>query len=302
VWTCGLDAAAFAALLAVLPRDLAALNAGGNDLSRIGRPSAATHLKNRLWEASSISRRSTAKAGDTNSSISSGGSTAPIEADLTPLARLTALQELRLRRCNLSGLAALTLSPNVASLPALTAVDFSFNPMGKSGTKAVLSALAAAGAPISELRLDGVKSPNGSFTPGIQGVLAELGPAIPGSLLTLSFSDCNLESNAAAAIADFLGSAPQLQSLDISRNSIGARGATKVAAALGKSGEIRVVSLGHNNIGNAGTCAIVESLSQCPHLECLDLEAVGLTGTAVLTCSQVRTPQRVQECVCILIP
>jgi hypothetical protein len=295
VWGCGLDAAAFAALLAALPPGLAALNAGCNDLSKLGRASAATRLKSKLLESSSITRRGTASSGATNGSSSGGLSPASIGTDLTPLVRLTALQELHLRRCNLSGSVALTLSPHVAALSALTSIDFSFNPMGKCGTKAIASALAAAGAPISELCLDGVKSSNGSFTSGIQGVLAELGPSIPGSLLKLSFSDCNLESNATVALADFLGTAPQLRSLDISRNSIGARGATKVAAALAKSGEIRAVSLGHNDIGNAGACAVVETLSQCHQLECLDLEAVGLTGIAVQTFMQVMPPQTKQE-------
>jgi hypothetical protein len=281
VCNCNLDAESFVCLLAALPLGLLSLNVSFNDLGKVGKSSAATRLKNKLFESSSMGRRSGPRSFASNTdSIAS-------ELDLTHLARLTSLQELLLRRCGLSGTSMIVLSPNIAVLSSLTSVDFSFNPMGKSGTRAAVSALAASGAPVSVLRLDGVKSPNRSFSAGLQGILAALGPNIPATLHTLSFSECNLECNAAVALANFLCSAPRLRSLDLSRNSVGARGASKLTAKLAQCGDIRALSLGHNNIGNTGTCAILENLSPCQHLEVLNLEAVGLTGASIPTFTQL---------------
>jgi Ran GTPase-activating protein (RanGAP) involved in mRNA processing and transport len=260
VYACGINAAVFCSLLKVLPEGLLALDAGGNDLSRLYK---------------STSTLSRILSGGRSSSDAAGA------CDSNGLLRLTGLQQLHLQRACISGLAMEILAQHIQCLPHLQVVNFCHNPLGKTGIRALGNALAKSNAPISSLHLGSIKSNSGSLTDGLQVFVNAISSQLTNTLKVLNLSGNCIDNHGCSMLASWLFTTPLLESLNMSRNNFAHKGVTSLTAALTNAHNLRELNIGHNEISALGIKAALAAIAPHTSLQMLDVEACGMTGFAV---------------------
>jgi Ran GTPase-activating protein (RanGAP) involved in mRNA processing and transport len=197
------------------------------------------------------------------------------------------VRQLWLKRNAVGDEGARALAAALVHTPGLRTLDLVSDGLTAAGVDALAEALAAPGAGLAHLFLDG----NALGLAGAEAV-ARLLRAAP-SLHTLSLG-CNALGDAGAAVlAEALACNTTLRSLDLSSNDLGPAAAEVLAVALRGHPSLVELSLGYaaatavlgvrpNRLGDDGAFALAEALGHNTTLEVLDLGRADLGPAGVL--------------------
>ncbi len=116
------------------------------------------------------------------------------------------------------------------------------------------------------------------------------------NLQTLEISNNSIGSESAVALADGLKSCTNLQTLNINYNSIGPEGAVALADGLKSCTNLRTLNISYNSVGSEGAVALADGLKSCTNLQTLNINynSIGPEGAVALadglkSCTNLRT-------------
>eukprot|EP00899_Mesostigma_viride_P008263 jgi/Mesvir1/17438/Mv08716-RA.1 len=187
------------------------------------------------------------------------------------LALHSSLQVLKLGRNLLDDAALTDLAAGLRQSKCLTALHASDNKFSGQGIVSLGEALASSR--VSVLDLNGNTLDDGAAA----SMLHHLSPVH--SLQSLLLSRCSLGLASAEALAQLIASPGcHLKQLDISTNDFSGPGIECIARALGANASIRDLSMGANKLGDTGAAALGDSLSKRQLLlDCLDVSGNEMT-------------------------
>ncbi len=116
------------------------------------------------------------------------------------------------------------------------------------------------------------------------------------NLQTLEISNNSIGSEGTVALADGLKSCTNLQTLNISKNSIGSEGAVALADDLKSCINLQTLGISLNGIGSEGAVALADGLKSCTNLQTLNINynSIGSVGAVALadglkSCTNLQT-------------
>ena len=171
----------------------------------------------------------------------------------TALKCCTYLQTLDLSGNNIGSDGAVALAEGLKCCANLQTLDLSYNSIGSDGAVALA---------------EGLKCCAGS----------------DGAVALAEGLKCCTGSDGAVALAEGLKCCANLQTLDLSYNSIGSDGAVALAEGLKCCTNLKTLNLRNNGIGTDGVVALAEGLKCCTNLQTLDLmsNSIGSDGEVAL--------------------
>jgi hypothetical protein len=160
------------------------------------------------------------------------------------------------------------------SVPSLTSLSITYNPVGERGAGSLAASLASLPA-LQRLNLDFSSLGDG----GAVAIAAEL-PCLT-ALTFLSLTYNAIGDAGAVAVAEAVGKLPAIEMARLDWNEVGDAGARALADALGWAPALHTLELSWNAIGTAGARALAEAVRKATGLRTLNLVANALEGDTV---------------------